>query len=106
MNVMSFGTSVPSILEGDPLLTLRAKGNVEFLSSVRVILTTQIITGNGKLCILICLGVLAMTHLSPGYFSYEKMERLLHERLTMWTTYIQSLGRRTMNLRLVRLVRN
>ena len=34
-----FGRSVPCILEGGLLLILRAKGNVEFLSCVRVIIT-------------------------------------------------------------------
>ena len=90
MNGMSFGGTVPSILEDGPLLILRAKGNVEFLSFARVIVTTQAIIGNGKLCISISLRVLGMTHPSPGSFSYGKMESWLLERPTMLTTYIQS----------------
>ncbi len=89
MNGMSFGGSVPSILEGGPLLISHAKGSVEFSSFARVIITTQTIIGNGKLCISISLGVLGMTHPSPGSFSYGKMESWLLETSTMLTTYIQ-----------------
>ncbi len=62
--------------------------NVKF-SFARVIVTTQTIIGNGKLCILISLEVLGMTHPSPGSFSYGKMGSWLIERPTMLTTYIQ-----------------
>jgi hypothetical protein len=86
---MSFGSSVPCILEGGLLLISRAKGNVEFLSFARVIIMTQTTIGNGKLCILLSLGVLGMTHPSPGSFSYGKMESWLLGRPTMLTAYIR-----------------
>jgi hypothetical protein len=77
---LNFGGSAFSTLEGGPPLTLHVKGSVVFLSSVRVIVTTHTITGNGKLCTLICLEVLGMTHLFPGSSSYARMESWPRER--------------------------